>query len=193
MNAAKKDIVPVIPSKEIIVGDKTAKVKLVMFGDYESDETGQATEVIKQLLEEYAGKINFVFRHFPLTKVHQKAHKAAEAAIGAGQEDKFWEMHQLLFAHRRNLGVISLKSYAREVGVKDKRFLDHLINSDWGVHVQDDLKEGIELVIKEIPVLFVNGEWFEKDITVKNVKASIDTLLKSDASSVIKLKSKKRA
>ncbi|HZH66727.1 MAG TPA: thioredoxin domain-containing protein [Flavisolibacter sp.] len=193
MNAAKKDIVPVIPSKEIIVGDKTAKVKLVMFGDYESDETGQATEVIKQLLEEYAGKINFVFRHFPLTKVHQKAHKAAEAAIGAGQEDKFWEMHQLLFAHRRNLGVISLKSYAREVGVKDKRFLDHLINSDWGVHVQDDLKEGIELGIKEIPVLFVNGEWFEKDITVKNVKASIDTLLKSDASSVIKLKSKKRA
>ena len=193
MNAAKKDIVPVIPSKEIIVGDKTAKVKLVMFGDYESDETGQATEVIKQLLEEYAGKINFVFRHFPLTKVHQKAHKAAEAAIGAGQEDKFWEMHQLLFAHRRNLGVISLKSYAREVGVKDKRFLDHLINSDWGVHVQDDLKEGIELGIKEIPVLFVNCEWFEKDITVKNVKASIDTLLKSDASSVIKLKSKKRA
>lgn len=193
MNAAKKDIIPVIPSKEIIVGDKAAKIKLVMFGDYESEETGQATEVIKQLLEEYEGKVNFVFRHFPLTKVHQKAHKAAEAAIGAGQEEKFWEMHQLLFAHRRNLGVISLKSYAREVGVKDKRFLDHLINSDWGVHVQDDLKEGIELGIKEIPVLFINGERFEKDITIKNTKAVIDGLLKADDSSVIKLKSKKRA
>lgn len=193
MNAAKKDIIPVIPSKEIIVGDKAAKVKLVMFGDYESEETGQATEIIKQLLDEYAGKVNFVFRHFPLTKIHQKAHKAAEAAIGAGQEEKFWEMHQLLFAHRRNLGVISLKSYAREVGVKDKRFLDHLINSDWGVQVQDDLKEGLELGIKEIPVLFINGEWFEKDITLKNTKASIDALLKADASSVIKLKSKKRA
>lgn len=193
MNAAKKDIIPVIPSKEIIVGEPSAKVKLVMFGDYESDETGEATIVIKQLLEEYEGKINFVFRHFPLTKVHQKAHKAAEAAIGAGQEAKFWELHQLLFAHRRNLGVISLKSYAREVGVKDKKFLDHLINSDWGVHVQDDLKEGIELGIKEIPVLFINGERFEKDITVKNTKASIDALLKADDSSVIKLKSKKRA
>ncbi len=193
MNASKKDIIPVIPSKEIVVGDKAAKIKLVMFGDYESEETGQATEVIKQLLEEFAGKVNFVFRHFPLTKIHQKAHKAAEAAIGAGQEEKFWEMHQLLFAHRRNLGVISLKSYAREVGVKDKRFLDHLINSDWGVQVQDDLKEGLELGIKEIPVLFINGERFEKDITVKNVKANIDTLLKADASSVIKLKNKKRA
>ena len=193
MNASKKDIIPVIPSKEIIVGDKAAKIKLVMFGDYESEETGQATEVIKQLLEEYEGKVNFVFRHFPLTKIHQKAHKAAEAAIGAGQEEKFWEMHQLLFAHRRNLGVISLKSYAREVGVKDKRFLDHLINSDWGVQVQDDLKEGLELGIKEIPVLFINGERFEKDITIKNTKAQIDTLLKADASSVIKLKSKKRA
>ncbi len=193
MNASKKDIIPVIPSKEIVVGDKAAKIKLVMFGDYESEETGQATEVIKQLLEEYAGKVNFVFRHFPLTKIHQKAHKAAEAAIGAGQEEKFWEMHQLLFAHRRNLGVISLKSYAREVGVKDKRFLDHLINSDWGVQVQDDLKEGLELGIKEIPVLFINGERFEKDITVKNTKTTIDALLKADASSVIKLKSKKRA
>lgn len=193
MNQAAKEIIPVIPSKQIVVGSPTAKVKLVMFGDYESEGSAQATLVIKELLELYDGKINFVFRHFPLTKVHQKAHKAAEAAIGAGQEGKFWEMHQLLYKHRRNLGVISLKGYAREVGVKDKRFLDHLINSDWGVYVQDDLKEGIDLGIKEIPVLFVNGEWFEKEITLKNVKPVIDAQLKSGAPSVIKLKAKKRA
>ena len=193
MNQAKKDVIPVIPSKQIIVGNPAAKTKLVMYGDYESEETAQATEVVKQLLEDYEGKINFVFRHFPLTILHQKAHKAAEAAIGAGQEGKFWEMHQLLFNHRRNLGVISLKSYAREVGVKDKRFLDHLINSDWGVYVQDDLREGIDLGIKEIPVLFINGEWFEKDITLKNVRAHLEALLKSEVPAVIKLKSKKRA
>ncbi len=193
MNHAAKEIIPVIPPKQIIVGDPAAKIKLVMFGDYESEGTGKATEVVKDLLEQYEGKINFVFRHFPLTKVHQKAHKAAEAAIGAGQEGKFWEMHQLLFLRRRNLGVTSLKSHAREVGVKDKRFLDHLINSDWGIYVQDDLREGIDLGITEIPVLFINGEWFEKDITVKNVKTAIDALVKSPSSSVIKLKSKKRA
>jgi protein-disulfide isomerase len=193
MNQASKEIIPVIPSKQIIVGDPAAKVKLVLFSDYESEGSAQATLVIKDQLEQYEGKINLVVRHFPLTKVHQKAHKAAEAAIGAGQEGKFWEMHQLLYKHRRNLGVISLKSYAREVGVKDKRFLDHLINSDWGIYVQDDLKEGIDLGIKEIPVLFINGEWFEKEITLKNVKTAIDALLKSGAPSVIKLKSKKRA
>ncbi|MDQ6609410.1 MAG: DsbA family protein [Bacteroidota bacterium] len=192
MNAAKKEIVPVIPSKQLIVGDPSAKVKLVMFGDYESEESSKATEVVRQLLEEYEGKINFVFRHFPLTRVHQKAHKAAEAAIGAGQEGKFWEMHQLLFAHRRNLGIISLKSYAREVGVKDKHFLDHLINSDWGMDVQDDLREGLDLGIREIPVLFINGEWFEKDLSLKNVKSAIDASLKSNAPAAAKLKSKKQ-
>lgn len=193
MNAAKKEIIPVIPSKQIIVGNPSAKVKLVLFGDYESEETAQATLVVKQLLEDYKDEINFVFRHFPLTKVHQKAHKAAEAAIGAGQEGRFWEMHQILFGHRRNLGVISLKSYAREAGVKDKRFLDHLINSDWGVYVQDDLREGIDLGIREIPVLFINGEWFEKELTLKNIKARIDSLLKEEEPVLLKAKSKKRA
>lgn len=71
--------------------------------------------------------------------------------------------------------------------------MDHLINSDWGVHVQDDLREGLDLGIREIPVLFINGEWFEKDITVKNVKTAIDALAKSPIPSVIKLKSRKRA
>ena len=193
MNAAKKEIIPVIPSKQIIVGNPSAKVKLVLFGDYESEETAQATLVVKQLLEDYKDEINFVFRHFPLTKVHQKAHKAAEAAIGAGQEGRFWEMHQILFGHRRNLGVISLKSYAREAGVKDKRFLDHLINSDWGVYVQDDLREGIDLGIREIPVLFINGEWFEKELTLKNIKTRIDSLLKEEEPVLLKAKSKKRA
>ena len=76
----QKEIVPVIPPKEIVTGDDSAKVKIVMWGDYESEACAKATEVVAELLKEYDGKINFVFRHFPLTKIHQKAHKAAKAA-----------------------------------------------------------------------------------------------------------------
>ena len=89
--------------KEIVTGAATAKVKIVMFGDYESEACAKATDVVEDLLKEYDGKINFVFRHFPLTKIHQKAHKAAEAAIGASQEGKFWEMHRYIFKHRNIL------------------------------------------------------------------------------------------
>ena len=191
--AFKKEILEIIEPKDIFVGNTDAPITLMEFGEYENEDCAKANEVVKQLLEEYGDDINFVFRHFPLTNVHQKAHKAAEAAIGAGQEGRFWEMHQLLFAHRRNLGVISLKSYAREAGVKDKRFLDHLMNSDWGVYVQDDLREGLDLGIREIPVMFVNDELVEKEITLKNIKARIDTLLKAEAPTLLKAKSKKRA
>src|SRR5215218_9098592 len=188
----QKEVIPVIPSKEIVVGDASAAVTLVMFGDYESEATSKANDVIIDLLKEYDGRINFIFRHFPLTMVHQKAHKASESAIGAAQEGKFWEMHQHLFAHRRSLGMISLKSYAREVGVKDKKFLDHLINSDWGLYVQDDLREGLQLGVTNIPAVFINGERFEKLPDYKNLRLEIEDLLNS-ASKLVKLKEKKRA
>jgi len=174
---SKKEVLPVIPPKEIITGHPQAAVQLVMFGDYESEACSNANDVVKQLLEKYDGRLNFVFRHFPLTRIHQKAHKAAEAAIGAAQEGKFWEMHQQLFAHHHNLGIISLKSYAREVGVTDKKFLDHLINSDYGWFVQDDLKDGLRLGVTDIPVFFVNGERFESAPTLRNLSAQIEELL----------------
>jgi protein-disulfide isomerase len=189
----QKEVLVVIPSKEIIVGDKKAPVQIVMFGDYESEACAKASEVVGQLLSELEGSVNFVFRHFPLTRVHQKAHKAAEAAIGAAQEGKFWEMHNLLFSHRLNLGIISLKGYAREAGVKDKRFLDHLINSDWGSYVQDDLKEGLKLGITDIPTIYINGELLTKEPSLKNMKAVIEPLLKAKSSKVVGIKEKKRA
>lgn len=189
----QKDVVPIIPPKEIVIGDSSARVQIVMFGDYESDACAKASNVIEELLKEYEGKINFVFRHFPLTKVHQKAHKAAEAAIGAAQEGKFWEMHQYIFNHRRNLGIISLKSYAREVGVTDKKFLDHLMNSYYGLCVQDDLREGIDMGVTDIPCFFINGVRFEKEPTHKNLEAQINELLTKKIPGVSKVKEKKRA
>lgn len=189
----QKEVLVVIPSKEIITGNKKAPVRIVMFGDYESEACAKATEGVGQLLAEYTEEVNFVFRHFPLTRIHQKAHKAAEASIGAAQEGRFWEMHTLLMNHRLNLGVISLKGYAREAGVKDKKFLDHLINGDWGWYVQDDLREGISLGVQEIPAVFINDVRLPKEATYKNMKAAIEPLLAAKTSKVVGIKQKKRA
>jgi protein-disulfide isomerase len=189
----QKEIVPVIPPKEIVTGDDSAKVKIVMWGDYESEACAKATEVVAELLKEYDGEINFVFRHFPLTKIHQKAHKAAEAAIGAAQEGKFWEMHRYIFKHKNNLGIISLKSYAREVGVMDKKFLENLMNSYFGWFVQDDLREGIEIGVTDVPTFFINGVRFEKEPTFKNLEASIKGLLTKKMPGIGKASEKKRA
>src|SRR5215217_7660651 len=112
----KAEIIEVIPSKKIVVGDKNAPVTLLQFGDYESEACAEAHQVVKEILEAFPQEVKFIFRHYPLLKVHQKAHKAAEASLAAAQEGKFWEMHNELFANRRNLGTISLKGHAREAG-----------------------------------------------------------------------------
>ncbi len=122
----------------------------------------------------YQGKVNFTFRHFPLMRIHQKALKAAEAAVGAAQEGKFFEMHEMMIYHRKHLGLISLKSYAKEIGISNKSFLNNLINGKYGLFVQDDLKYGIELGVKEVPAFFINGKRLEGVLTEKLLSVAID-------------------
>ena len=176
--AFKKDDVIIIEPKEMFVGKKDAPVTLMEFGEYESEECAKVNEVVKQLLEEYEGKIRFQFRHFPLTMIHQRSLKASESAVAAGQEGKFWEMHNVLFANRRNLGTTSLKLHSKEAGVKNKKFLDELVNGVYGWQVQDDLKEGIGRGVKELPAFFINDVPFTGKPTFANLSAAIELALK---------------
>ena len=176
--AFKKEIVEIIEPKDIFVGDPDAPVTLMEFGEYESEECAKAHEVVKQLLEEYAGKIKFNFRHFPLTMIHQRSMKAGEAAVAAAQEGKFWEMHNVLFNNRRTLGTTSLKLHSKEAGVNNKKFLDELVNGIFGWQVQDDLKEGINRGVKEVPAFFINNEPFVGRPTFANLSNAIDAALK---------------
>jgi len=193
MAQSKAQVVEIIPTKDIWVGDKQAPVKLVMYGDYESEACSKANEVVNQLLEKYEGKVQFNFRHFPLTKIHQRAHKAAEASVGAAQEGKFWPMHNLLFEHRRRLGTISLKEYAKEAGVTDKNFLTKLVDSVYGWSVRADLLEGADKGIRDVPVFYLNGEMFKGSVNLSNLSKEIDTLLKKHKAPAAKTVQKKRA
>jgi len=176
--AFKKDDIIIIEPREMFVGNKDALVTLMEFGEYESEECAKVNEIVKQLLEEYDGKIRFQFRHFPLTLIHQRSLKASESAVAAGQEGKFWEMHNVLFANRRNLGTTSLKLHSKEAGIKNKKFLDDLVNGVYGWQVQDDLKEGINRGVKEIPAFFINDVPVTLKPTFANLSAAIDAALK---------------
>ncbi|HEV8284215.1 MAG TPA: thioredoxin domain-containing protein [Chitinophagaceae bacterium] len=188
--AFKKEIEVIIEPKEIFVGDEDALVTLMEFGEYESEACAKANEVVKLLLEEYEGKIKFNFRHFPQTKIHQRSLKASEAAVAAIQDGKFWEMHNILFQNRRQLGTVSLKLHSKEAGIKNKKFLEDLVNGKYGWQVQDDLKEGIDRGIKELPAFFINDELFTGKPTFDNLSKSIDLALKKAKR---KMPEKKRA
>lgn len=178
MSVKKEDEIVILP-KEVFVGKKDAPVTLMEFGEYESEDSAKANEIVKQILETYDGKVKFNFRHFPQTRIHQRSLKAAESAIAAAQEGKFWEMHNVLFQNRRNLGTTSLKLHSKEAGVKNKNFLDDLVNGIYGWYVQDDLKEGLDRGVKDVPTFFVNGEMVKGKPTLALLSAAIDEALKS--------------
>lgn len=173
----QKEIVEIIPTKDVFVGDPKAPVTLMEYGDYESEACAKVNEVVDKLLKQFDGQLRFNFRHFPLTKIHQQSQKAAEASLGAAQEGKFWEMHNMLFAHRRRLGAISLREYAKEVGVVNKKFLDDLVNSVYGWQVRNDLLEGLDKGVRDVPAFFINGELFTGKPTFDNLRKGIEAAL----------------
>jgi len=176
--ALKAKEVEIIPTRDIFVGDLKAPVTLTEYGDYESEACAKVNEVVDKLLKAYDGRIRFNFRHFPLTKIHQHAMKAAEASLGAAQEGKFWEMHNILFHNRHNLGTTSLKLHSREAGISNKKFLDHLVNATYGWQVQGDLREGIQKGVTTVPAFFINGEMFNGKPTFDNLSKGIEAALK---------------
>ena len=188
--AFKKDDIIIIEPKEMFVGNKEAPVTLVEFGEYESEDCAKANEIVKQLLDEFDGKMRFQFRHFPQTLIHQRSLKASESAVAAGQEGKFWEMHNVLFSNRRNLGTTSLKLHSKEAGINNKKFLDDLVNGVYGWQVQDDLKEGINRGVKELPTFFINDVQFTGKATFANLSAAIESAYKK---SKTKTKAKQKA
>jgi protein-disulfide isomerase len=173
-----KEVVEIIPTKDVFVGDPKAPVTLMEYGDYESEACAKVNEVVEKLLTRFDGKLRFNFRHFPLTKIHQHAMKAAEASLGAAQEGKFWEMHSMIFAHRRRLGAISLREYAKDVGVVNKKFLDNLVNSTYGWQVRSDLLEGLNKGVRDVPAFFINGVLFTGKPTFENLRKGIEDALK---------------
>jgi len=167
----------VIQTDEVFTGSADAPVTLVCYIDYESVECGIFNRILLQILEDFHGKVRINIRHFPLANKHQKAMKAAEAAVAAAQEGLFWKMHNILFENQKKLGTISLKHYAKEIGTTNKRFLEQVINGVYAWQVREDLMDGLNKGIRTVPVVFVNGELFGEEINVETLSKRIDEFL----------------
>jgi protein-disulfide isomerase len=176
--AISKNIKEIIEPEDIFIGNAKAPVIIKFYIDYESLSCVHANEVIKQILQDSAALVRLNIRHFPLTNKHQKAMKAAEAAVAASQEGKLWEMHNLLFEHRKNLGLISLKKYAKDAGVTNKRFFDELVNGRYAWAVRGDLMNAVQKGIRNVPAILVNDHLFEGDISIENLQRFIGDVIK---------------
>lgn len=137
-------------------GDGNAPVTIVEFSDYECPFCARAEPVLKQLLAEYPGKVRLVLQQFPLGG-HANAPKASEAALCAGEQGKYWEMHELLFAGQGALGVDALKGRARSLPIDAARFDACLDSGRMAPVVEANRKLGQEIGVDATPAFYVNG------------------------------------
>ncbi|HEY7724179.1 MAG TPA: thioredoxin domain-containing protein [Anaeromyxobacteraceae bacterium] len=137
-------------------GEAKAPVTIVEFSDFECPYCSRAEEVVRQVMKEYAGKVRVVYRDFPLP-FHPNAQKAAEAAHCAGDQGKYWEMHEKLFASQQALGVPDLKGHAKGLGLDAGKFDKCLDSGDKAKLVESNKRAGADAGVTGTPAFFVNG------------------------------------
>lgn len=162
-----------------INGDPNAVVTIVEFSDYECPFCARFyNDAYQQIKSEYidTGKIKMIFRDFPLG-FHKNAQKAAEAAECAGDQDKYYEMHDQLFENGVTGGVESFKEYAKIIGLDQNQFDECLDSGENAKEVQDDFKAGQAAGVKGTPAFFINGELISGAQPFSVFKEKIDAYL----------------
>jgi len=137
-------------------GAPMAKVTIVEWSDFQCPFCGAAHPEIQRLLHELNGQVKLVFKYFPLSS-HERAMPAARAAEAAARQGKFWEMHDMLFEHQRELEDADLERYAAAVGLDVERFKTDLSSPDVQQKIDADRKEGEKLEIQGTPTMYVDG------------------------------------
>jgi len=139
----------------------SSKVTVVEFGDYQCPACGAAQPIVSKVLSDNQGKINFVFRNFPLPQ-HQYAIISAEAAEIAGDQGKFWQMHDRLYAEQDKWVNSSdpkplFIQYAKDLGLNVDQFTKSLNANKYADKIQRDLVDGTTVGVNATPTFFVNG------------------------------------
>jgi len=156
-----------------IMGRKDAPVTLLEFSDYQCPFCRRFfEETLPALKTEYidTGKVRYVFRDFPLDRIHPKARKAAEAAHCAGEQGKYWEMHDMLFQNQRALEVENLKEYAGRLNVDSTGFYACLNDARYSAEIQKDHDDGSAAGVQGTPRFFLGKT--RPDDTIEGVSIS---------------------
>ena len=145
-----------VPLGGPVRGPATAQVTVVEFSDFQCPFCSRVVPTLERLRKEYPTQVRISFRHFPLP-FHENAALAAEAAVAAEAQGKFWEMHDKLFANQFDLTRPALEKYAAQIGLDMVKFRAALDGHQGKGRVDADLALGHQVGIEGTPNFFVNG------------------------------------
>lgn len=153
-------------------GKKDAKLTLIEFTDYQCPFCSRhVRQTMPQLEREYlaTGKLKYVLRHFPIESIHPYAFKAAEAANCAGEQGKYWEMHDRLFANQNALGLKELPKHAQALGMDLPKFQQCLDSGKHATKIRSDLADGQKAGVQGTPTFFL-GLTEPNDLNLKALR-----------------------
>jgi len=167
---------PPVSARDRIMGDSTAKVTLVEYSDFQCPYCKKFNPIVRRLMSEYKGKVRWVYRHFPLS-FHAQSQKAAEASECAGDQGKFWEYGDKIFANQKSLSPSSFEQFSVDLGLNAGEFKTCLDSGKYAQKVRSDMQGGIAAGVKGTPATFINGELVGGAVPYEQLKAMVDSKL----------------
>jgi protein-disulfide isomerase len=173
-NDAPHIFLPVREGRDHIRGPRKAPLTLVEYGDFECPHCGQAYPLVEAVRRRLGDRMRFVYRHFPLVNAHPHAEAAAEAAEAAGAQQRFWEMHDLLFEHQDSLEDQDLLAYAQAIPLDIVRFVAELGSGIHTPRVHEDFLSGVRSGVNGTPTFFMNGARYDGSRDVESMVGALE-------------------
>lgn len=151
-----------INDNENVKGNKEAKVSLIEYSDFQCPACGSYYPILKKVSEDLGEQVRFAYRHFPLPQ-HKNAKLAATVAEAAGKQNKFWEMHDLIFQNQsdwseeKNAAIIFAK-YAQDLNLDLALFQTDIASDEIKAKIENDYKSGVKAGVNSTPTFFLNGK-----------------------------------
>lgn len=158
-------LTPPVGEGDHTIGPADATVTLVEYGDFECEYCGMAYPIVHALQRRLGPQLRFVFRNFPLKESHPHAQHAAEVAEAAGVRGRFWEMHDTLYEHQRQLTDADLLRYVEQLGLDADDVARELEAGVYARRVRDQFRSGVRSGVNGTPTFFVNGDRYDGDWT----------------------------
>src|SRR5262245_47500286 len=160
------------------LGPAHAPITVVEYGDFECPNCKQAAPAVRLLLDHFVGKVQVVFRHFPLEEVHPHALHAALAAEAAGAQGKFWQMHDLLFENQEHLKLRQIRGYAAKLELDLERYDSEMNDELYLQRVREEIDGGRQSGVRATPTFFINGRIHDVSFGLDALARGIDEVLR---------------
>jgi len=140
-----------------MLGSASAKVEVQVWEDFQCPFCSKIAPSLKEFQKRFPNDVRIVYKHMPLTDIHDHAQQAAEASMAAAAQGKFWEYHDILYANQSALDSNNLESYAQQAGLDVAKFKADMAKGVGRDIISRDANEGRQAGVSGTPSVFING------------------------------------